>query len=919
MKGYVCVFLIFLALFAVPPILLAQFTTGGIAGTVSDESGAVLPGVTVTVTGANIAAMQTYVTGGQGSYRFPTLPPGSYDVTFVLDGFATLSRQQIVVSVGGIVALNAALPISQLSETVTVIGETPVVDTRSTHLDTTYDREWVENAPTKRFVFFDYINAAPGVSQTSYYSSSSSVMGSGSDENTYQMDGVNITTSAFGNSWPWPNIDAIEEVEVLTLGAPAEHANASGGVFNIITRQGNNDFSGDVNFYFQSQGLTARNTTDEEDDGWPWHRDEFTDVTGQIGGPIVKDKLWFFFGYQYQKDSLSQPGADPNFPSPDINKRYIGKLNYQINDSNKLSFMFHLDDFNLAFGATANDAPSTVGYEWGKSPAANLTYTNIVSQNTLLEGHFSGFWSDDHNDPLFDGFPRVAPRFYNLDTGEITGGLYYWYDSDVFKSALDGKVTHYAEDFLGGNHDFKFGVQWETGGINGNVGYNDLIYTYEYYGYKYGYGYRYGDYAYSGIATNLGVWIDDSIQVNNRLTLNLGVRFDYKKASIDNLVLQDFLRNPTGVEFPGNDNLYSWTPFSPRLGFNYSLTEDGSTVIKAHYGRYYRQIITCEYCLNIGGSPHDLAFGYWDFEAQDFTDLEVFGHVPGNVGIDTNYVNPYTDQVIFGFDRQLGSELSLQINYAYKRGRDYAAWRDLTGVYENTVYIDDQGADATGAAIPVQRLVSDPADRFFEIANDDRMNTKIHALTFQVVKRMSNKWQMNSSLSYTNTSGVLPSGRASATGSQRTSLLFSSFGQNPNDFINIDGRLAGERRWMFKTQFLYRFPWDVLTAVSYTGLSGRAYQRQIRVPDLGIPTTINAEVRDGSRAVDPWNLLDVRLQKQFAIGQNARLGLFLDALNLFNDDANENVLSRNGTSSSFDIRSRFLPPRRLQIGVKFLF
>jgi len=149
--------------------------------------------------------------------------------------------------------------------------------------------------------------------------------------------------------------------------------------------------------------------------------------------------------------------------------------------------------------------------------------------------------------------------------------------------------------------------------------------------------------------------------------------------------------------------------------------------------------------------------------------------------------------------------------------------------------------------------------------------------------------------------------------------LFSSFGQNPNDFINIDGRLAGERRWMFKTQFLYQFPWDVLTAISYTGLSGRAYQRQVRVPDLGITTTINAEIRDGSRSVDPWNLLDVRLQKQFAIGQNSRIGLFIDALNLLNDNANENVLSRLGTSSSFDVRSRFLPPRRLQLGLKFLF
>jgi hypothetical protein len=553
------------------------------------------------------------------------------------------------------------------------------------------------------------------------------------------------------------------------------------------------------------------------------------------------------------------------------------------------------------------------------SPAANLGYTNVISQNTLLEAHFSGFWSDDHADPLFEGDPRVAPRFYNLDTGEITGGLYYWYDSDVFKSALDGKVTHYAEDFLGGNHDFKFGVQWNRGGVDGNLGYNDLIYTYEYYGYQYGYGYRYGDYAYSGVATNFGVWFDDSFQVNDRLTLNLGVRFDHKNASVNDLVLQDFQQNPTGVEFPGIDSVYSWNPVSPRVGLNYALTEDGKTIIKAHYGRYYRQIITCEYCLNIGASPHDLLFGDWDFEAGDFFDLEVFESIPGNRAIDPDYRNPYTDQFIVGFDRELAPRLALQLNYAYKRGRDYSTWNDIAGVYEDLVYIDDQGADATGAAVPVQRLLTDPADRFFEITNDDRMKTEIHAVTLQVIKRMSGNWQMNSSLSYTNTDGILASGRNSATGGQATSLVFSSFGQNPNDFANAQGRLTGERRWMFKTQLLYQFPYDFLVAVNYTAQSGKAWPRRVRVPDLGITSEINAEVRDGSRHVENWNLLDVRLQKQIQLGPQARIGLFLDALNLFNEGTNQNVISRLGTSSGFEVRSNFLPPRRVQLGVKFVF
>ena len=247
-------------------------------------------------------------------------------------------------------------------------------------------------------------------------------MGSGTDENTYQLDGVDITTPLNGVSWPWPDTDSIEEVEILTLGAPAEYGNAAGAVFNIVTRQGTNNFSGDVNFYYQSDGLTGRNTNDEEDGGLPFRRDDFKDFTSQIGGPILKDKLWFFGGFQYQNNSLSEPGADPNFPTPTENTRFIGKLNYQINDSNRISFMYHTDVFDLPSTASANESPSSIITEYGTTPAANLTYTNIVSQNTLLEGHFSGFWGDDHGEPLGAEFPRVNPRFYNLDTGEITGG-----------------------------------------------------------------------------------------------------------------------------------------------------------------------------------------------------------------------------------------------------------------------------------------------------------------------------------------------------------------------------------------------------------------------------------------------------------------------------------------------------------------
>ena len=333
------------------------------------------------------------------------------------------------------------------------------------------------------------------------------------------------------------------------------------------------------------------------------------------------------------------------------------------------------------------------------------------------------------------------------------------------------------------------------------------------------------------------------------MTINLSVRWDHKSAGGDELVLQDFQQNPTGVTFPAIDTLYTWTPISPRIGFNYSLTEDGRTILKAHYGRYYRQIITCEYCINLGASPHENLFGFWDFEAEDFVDLEVIQSIPGNRGIDPDYTNPYTDQFIVGFERELSSDLALSVNYVYKRGRDYAAWNDIRGVYEEATYIDDQGADATGATIPVLNLLSGPGDRFFEITNDERMNTRIHAFTVQFIKRMSDNWQTNTSFSYTDTFGILPSGRGSTTGGQSTALVFSSFGQNPNDFVNMEGQLNGQRPWMFKSQFLYQFPQDFLLALNYTLQAGKAYARRVRVPETGLSTEINAETRDGSRQV----------------------------------------------------------------------
>src|SRR6185295_10975170 len=340
-------------LIAVSAPVAAQVTTGTIVGTVTDESGAVLPGVTATLQGANVAGQPTTVTGSDGAYRFPSVPPGEYSVSFTLQGFSTVRREKIPVPLGGTVEINAQLKVSTLQETITVTGEAPVVNAASTQIATNLNRAWVENAPQRRFTFFDLINQAAGVSPATSTSSRSQAFGSSTNDNSYQLDGTDFTAPSTGAAWPWPNTDAIEEVQVLQLGASAEYGNVQGAVFNVVTRQGSNAFHGDGNFYFMNSGLTGRNTTEAQDDGLPYHRAEFKDTTWQIGGPAKRDKLWFFGSFQYQKDADSQPGTDAAFPARSAAKRIFWKVNYQINSSNKLQVQEHDDYYDFPVSDTA--------------------------------------------------------------------------------------------------------------------------------------------------------------------------------------------------------------------------------------------------------------------------------------------------------------------------------------------------------------------------------------------------------------------------------------------------------------------------------------------------------------------------------------------------------------------------------------
>jgi Carboxypeptidase regulatory-like domain/TonB dependent receptor-like, beta-barrel/TonB-dependent Receptor Plug Domain len=910
----------------------AQRTTGEIIGTVTDESNAILPGVTVTIRGAGVAGAPTVVTSEVGTYRFPALPPGDYTLEYTLQGFGTLRREGIPVGVGAVVELRVSLKVSTLSETVTVTGDSPVVNLASTTVSTNYNKEWVAAAPIRHFSFFDLVNSAPGVSATSTVGSSTTAttLGSTTSDNVYAIDGTDLSAPTGGTAWPWPNADAVQEIEVLQLGASAEYGNVIGAVFNVVTRQGGNQFHGDATYYGQSQSLTGRNTTAAQEclgvsncpsDGLPYHRDQWRDSTVQLTGPFIKDKFWFFGSFEYQNDYDSQPGTDPAFPAKSTSRRVFYKLTYNITDNHRLMHGYHNDYWSFPGVPSAVTAPSTVNFGHGDNPTPNVVYTGVLSSKTFIEGRLAGYYGKDSTDPLLAGEPRVKPRVINNDTGQITGGISSWGDAKTWRTSASGKISHLADKFMGGSHDLKMGVQYSTGGRDAIVGINDYIYIV---GGKQSYGYTRQPWHSGGLIHNVGTYVDDTYRLGNVVTLNLGLRYDHSQAQYQSFPILDAAGNPTGQFAPGNNDVYHWNVVSPRVGATWKVNQSGRTVVKGYYGLLYRGIFLNDFTAAV---PSVTPRYYFDITPTGGRTNFAVVSSNTNLTIDPNYKDPYTHEVILSIEQQVMANLGLQVNYVHKAGYDYPGWQDTGGQYTQVPYIDSKGTDATGQTIMLSKLVSPFSQSVFQMTNVAGLFSKYNGVTITGTKRMSNNWQGTMSLVLSKSEGREPSsilGPASA--QSGTSGTFGTIGRGgtnggPNDFVNTDGLLIGDRPVVAKAQLIYKLPWNFLVSGNLQHQTGRPWARQVRVSGLGFPSspTIYMDPLDGSRRVPSLDLIDARVQKTIPLG-SANLDLFLDMLNLTNTDATENVLSRRGDQpSTFGVASRYVYPRRLQLGARIKF
>ena len=870
----------------------AQTRTGSIKGTVSDTEGEFLPGATVELSGEKLmGGMRSIITNEQGKFRFPNLTPGKYEVTVTMEGFQTAKRTELKVNIAGTTTVDVSLKAATLEESVTVLAESPMVDVQKSAVSTNIASDLIEVLPMRRFSFFDFVGTTPGITSSSGEHSNNwqSAMGSGSTANTYYFQGVETTSPENAGSWYWANIDSIEEMDVVVSGAPAEYGNFQGMLVNIISKSGSNTFSGNLNFYYRANWLTGNNTPDEE---FPFYRDKYNELTGTLGGPIIKDKIWFFFAGQYADDTSVGVGADPSFGAGLYQSRTMFfRFDWQINKNNKLSLSCDFDWYRWEATPDEFTPYEAVMSEDSSNPLPSVTWTSILSQDTFFEIKYAGWWCTLISEAA-DG-DRVTPGRWDEYTGMNSDNFYWWGDWPQHQHSVQGSVSHFADDFLQGDHEFKFGVIYNHSWAGWKWGYHSNVYYYDWDGYPY-FAFFMDPEEYGGVTNRISAFLDDSWSIHNRLTLNLGVRFDHTRGGYPEFARLDENANPTDEIIPGDMDLIRWDTWSPRLGLVYQLTADRKTVLKASYGRYYGHMLMRDMYRSAPSKAERSWWAYnWDTGEYDIL-YEIIDPIADR-GFDRNLKNPYSDQFSVGIEREIFPDFSLSLTGIYKESKDFIGTQNTTAEYEVIDFYDEYG-DQT---IQVYNQTNFGDSFYLNTNPGNKTNYKALILAFN--KRLSNNWQVSGSL-------TLSKGRQYPIGYS-----------DRNDLTNMYGVPGNyDREYMFKISGTYIFPYGIMFSAYFAHEQGRPFNRTIPVYlDQG-RREIAAEPR-GSQRYPSQTYLDLRLEKEFGLWKQTRLKLLIDVWNIFNADYHYWVASSNAESDAYLAPGGIAVPRRAQLGIRFLF
>jgi hypothetical protein len=844
-----------------------------------------------------------------------------------MEGFATFHEEDIRIGAGATIERSVVLKLAGLAESVVVEGAGSRIDARDPGFETRFGREDLGAIPVRRSSMFDLIRTAPGISATSQGSGGTSSLvsafGSGANENTFLIDGTNFTSTTNGVARAEPGVDFIQEIQVQSVGASAEYGNAQGAVVNVVTRQGSNRFLHDASYYGQPAGLTSRPVVLALDPAQPakgqsgYERARYRDFTTSLGGPVVRDRLWFFTGYQYLRDYDSQPGSDPNFPRTYEQNKVFAKLTWRLAPAWQLVQSVHDELWVNPEVPTSVKPFEATQYQHASVPAMTFGHlTHTSSANTVWDVRAGRFvYSQEASSSSGN---QGTPSRFDSGTGVTSGAPQQVGRTKQIRSTAKATISHYWPDLLGADHEWKMGGQLDKGEHHAN----SVIPT----GVKYVDNNGQPSQAISSDPPNSGgqfitaaAFASDALTIGNRLTINAGMRFDHSRAISQDLRAFDAEGRETGNIIRGLGPLYTWNVWSPRLGATAKLSADGRTLLRASYGRFSQGVLTGELgAFHPGQSPVTTA----DFDPATGGYTRNIRVVDPRINLllDPDIRTPRTDAYSIGVDREIGRRIAVAIAYVRKDGGNFIGWTDVGGRYH-----EEPRTLADGRSVPVFVLDNRPADRRFLSTNPEGYSLTYNGLVMVVEKRRSNGWQAFGSYTLSRVSGLQAYSGTTAAGPQVSTVgappgSFSppiTFGRDPNDLTNATGRLPNDRPHMFRAMGSVDVPrTGFVFAASLQIYSGKpwATTAQVKLPQ-NTEQRILLEPR-GSRRLSSQSLLDLRLSRTIAVGRVGRTELIVDVLNALNDTAEEGIATDNLFSANFGQPTVFVDPRRAMLGVR---
>jgi outer membrane receptor protein involved in Fe transport len=931
----------------------AQVQTGSIAGVVSDSSNLVMPGVTVSVSGDKlIGGVQTQVTDGTGAYRFDRLPPGSYHVKFELQGFKIVDREGIQLSAAFVASVNAKLEVGSVSETITVTGAAPTVDTRSNLQQTVMNQDVLEGIPSGRDPW-SVAKVIPGVQVSTYdvggtqsfQQSSLSAHGSSTNDVSYNIDGASVNWPGGGGGATMIYYDQgmFEEVNYMTSAIPAEVM--TGGVsINMVTKDAGNKWRGDLRLNYASGCLTPANPKPgclESDNsasavaknplflGNPTQNTYDFNVAG--GGALLQDKLWVNGAIRrwIVNKLVSAKNTDGTQAIDDNTlKNYSGKAVYAFSSNQKVSFSYN---WNNKIRGHRRDTPpdfvpdiaSLVQTNPGSSTQAK--YTGIRNK-VVFESSYS-YMNGETDYSYQPNTPATAVRVVDSTLDSAANAAQRSEQQPNSRVQFDNSVS-YSQSGWGGDHLFKGGVQFARLYFDDRYQVLNNIYL----NYSGGKPVNVQEFNTPTEAVNLdhilGVFGQDTWTIAHNLTLNLGIRYDQNTGILP-------AQSTPGGPFLAARSISQSTPISQglfvwRAGASYDPFGDGKTAVKVSASRYGLQV-GIDRTLNVNPFQSQSQTCPWtDPNGDGIAEANEYGTgCSGFPGLTIKYANPngprwpHSDEITAGIEREVVKGLRVGVMYYHRTNRDQVG--QVNTAVPSSAYVPftvsvPNGPNGATTATVYNLLPAFNGLQSNVLDNNPYLNTTFNGVDVTASKRMSQNWQMVAGFTYGKNTGGLNNAGVNSGQSGTTDL------NDPNNVLYSNGIVGNDSTYAFRLSGSYTAPAGIIVAGTLVSNTGYPFVSTYSVTRALAATagvaltrsTQNVFLSDrGDERLPSVTLLDMRFSRAFRFAGNRRIEPQFDLYNLTNSSV---VTTLNpAVGGTYQQPTAIVSPRIMKVSIALNF